>query len=1085
MEEQEPENSFFDIGITGEPTTTPSQITEAQLQAPPEETRGFELADIGRITNKVWVTNNALMLATRDGFEPDPTYVADLNDLEEYAKSGVPTEYLSILTEAKSKEEERYLFSLAQTQWQETQKISELGGKGTAATLGLAILDPAFIGAGVAATAATGPAGTAAVATAKFNRVKNAMKAAGVATAIEFPLQSVIAANQADVDSMDAFAFSLLGGGFTGGITYAITGKAARLSAMAEHTADIAMVRQGVDNGTIGAEEGLKVIENLQKKLDRLKSNDKGGVFGQAFRFDTSAYLNKSKDETTRGYANLVTEPVGRKDATTVGASSEEYKSIFFNRHMGNFVDTFDKAVMPLLRPLLEGKGKTQEVINKFGRVVDASGEAHKIREHVAKAIRRPAGEYTRNLDVADDVKKAIDDIAEVTRKEFSDMLEEMKAAGVTGLDDIDLRKGLYVPRIYNAEGIRSLMESGATKGDLVALFTKAIRSGTSKQKMTDARVKQIAAGMVDNIIAQGERAYLQSGKLTSNMSDELVDRLKATVEDITDEELEGILAGFVRREGDTADSVVGAANRRVSIDETVSITTDSGKVISFEDMLDNNIQNLLEGYIHRAGGILGMARNGHSPEQILKDIKALEAKGEVKDARVLMGVYNKLMGYSTEGQQAIQITNNTLLTGIRRFTSAAQLTFMNQVALAQLPEFASVLGTQIFKANTKNIPAFRKMLKAAGEGRLDEQTMRILNRFTGIGTSHTRFAPSTARDSAGVLEAGKFGKVDELLNKAVHGMYTANGMHLVTSFQRQMSAAIEIDRLLQLVQKGWDEMTPTELRRLAAQGISKGDWTKYRAVLRSPKYVKTKTGNYGDEFQDIDFEAMYLKNPEMAEKLSIAIKRAVDKAVVTDDIGSLPLFADSAIGRIMLQFRKFTMMSYPKLFMGMLYRKDHMDTAVSLSIGMTIASLVYLGQVHLNAIGKGDKKQDYLDDRLGFDEGFSKFILTAMGRTSQLAAPMSILDMGVSGITGTPLLGSGRYMGLSADSFNPLKTPAGSIAVKGGLGTLQGLYGVVTLDQELVAKSLGDVSSVAPFARLPIVHQMVNGMNNFITPDE
>jgi len=408
----------------------------------------------------------------------------------------------------------------------------------------------------------------------------------------------------------------------------------------------------------------------------------------------------------------------------------------------------------------------------------------------------------------------------------------------------------------------------------------------------------------------------------------------------------------------------------------------------------------------------------------------------------------------------------------------------MNQVALAQIPEFAGVLGVQVFRANVKNIPAFRSMLKAATEGRLDESTMRVLNRFTGLGTSHTRFAPSSAFDNAGVMEAGKFTKIDELLNKSVHGMYSANGMHLVTAFQRQLSAAIEIDRLLQLINKGWDDLSELEVRRLTAQGVSKSDWPKIRAVMRSPKYIKTKTGNYGDAFEDIDFEAMFAKNPEMAEKISIMIKRAVDKTVVVDDIGSLPVFADGALGRFFMQFRKFTMMSYPKLFLGMLYRKDYMDAAVSTSLGMTIASLVYLGQVHMNAIGKGEGKQDYLDDRLGFDEGFSKFILTTAGRTSQLAAPMQIMDTAVSLATGDPLLGSGRYMGLSPDFLNPAKTPAGTVAGTLATAPLQLVVGGVTFNQELVGKSLGDISDVAPFARLPIINNMINGLKEFASEE-
>jgi len=667
MDNQEPDKGFFDLEPSGDRVVSPSQIREAQLQAPKSTaSRSFELDDFKRITDKVWVGNNAYALASREQFDVDPTYVMDNVTLKGYVEQGLPPEYLSILSEANSKEEEEYLFGVAKAQWEDTQKINELGGYGTAATLGLAVLDPAFIATGVAATAIAGPAGTAGVAGVKAKRLVSALKSAGATAVLDAPLQSVIAANQADVDSMDAFAMTMLGSTLVGGVTYGLGGKAARLSAMAEHTADLAIVRQSFDKGLISEADYTQTVESITNKIDKLKKQTgsliertkefiapEGGVFGQNLRIDISAQINRSKEAIVNKYRGLVTEPVGRSDAGTVNASAEEYKQIFFNRHMGGFVDSFDRAFNKIMEPLIKGEGKTQAVINKLGRVVDVRGESVKMKEHIARAVRRPAGQYTATLNVSDDIKRAIDEVAEVTRKEFSDIVEELKAAGVKGLDDIDLRNSFYVPRVYNANVIQNLLRDGVDLEDLEQLMIKAIRSGTSKEKMTDGRVAQIARGMVQGIIQQGERAYQKSGKLTANMSEEFTDRIKNAVADITDEELEGIIAGFVRKDSTPAQGVLGAAKKRVSIDETVGIVTKGGRQLQFEDLLENNIQNLLEQYIHRMGGSFGMARQGFDPEEILKDIQQLVSEGKKKEANLLQAVYNKLMGFSTEGQQA------------------------------------------------------------------------------------------------------------------------------------------------------------------------------------------------------------------------------------------------------------------------------------------------------------------------------------------------------------------------------------------------------------------------------------------------
>ena len=100
---------------------------------------------------------------------------------------------------------------------------------------------------------------------------------------------------------------------------------------------------------------------------------------------------------------------------------------------------------------------------------------------------------------------------------------------------------------------------------------------------------------------------------------------------------------------------------------------------------------------------------------------------------------------------------------------------------------------------------------------------------------------------------------------------------------------------------------------------------------------------------------------------MSLYMSRHLRRVIQENNYGEmLALGTDSALGKTMLQFRNFVITAYSKQLLHGLHMWDLTAFSSAMS-SMFIASLVYVAQTHVQALGKSSsEKEDFLEDRLG-----------------------------------------------------------------------------------------------------------------------
>ncbi len=241
--------------------------------------------------------------------------------------------------------------------------------------------------------------------------------------------------------------------------------------------------------------------------------------------------------------------------------------------------------------------------------------------------------------------------------------LRRIKAAGIAGSDSV-AESPYYLPRQHSGTKLNNYLRENVdvTSADIVGMYKQQFKTMFASNGITDATAQKLGRQMFDNMQDQAARVHGYRQSIAGMSFDDIENTLSSL--GATDPTVQGFLDA-VRNAGTGANKVRNLRHR-VEFDMTAQYTTQSGKLISPSQFVNNDVMGLMEGYSRRMAGRVGLAEAGF-PD--LRDVvravdeAAAEAPVPSEALRTLDDTVNQLMGFRT-GEDVPDILRSASIIG-------------------------------------------------------------------------------------------------------------------------------------------------------------------------------------------------------------------------------------------------------------------------------------------------------------------------------------------------------------------------------------------------------------------------------------
>ena len=719
-------------------------------------------------------------------------------------------------------------------------------------------------------------------------------------------------------------------------------------------------------------------------------------------RFDLFAFLNGSALQSVRALgARLVKDPVGRKDFTGQDMTATEWKRHYQRKLGGNFHREFmeamgkaaDAAGIPLWKRLefrTEFRGLTARLTR---------GDTEALQELPAAA--RP------HLEAA----------AGAMRRTYAEALEALKTAGVKGADKVSVND-FYVNRIWRRDKIVEAMAKHGEENVYAFLAQGMVGMGRNGPLTGDIGKARSFLRVVMNL---HNHQALQSVALAGRDMATLRKQLEAY--QMSPEDINTIVdVMFAARQTEGADAGQAANLKfRFDIDETVRLDLPTGK-LTIADLVENDAQVLMDKYLDTMMGHLGLAKVGFEDRESwtralaqvrteLDESPLLRSDRTDQELVWLEDIHRHLLG---------QPMSMHSYTGTARIASAlrgySRSVMLGQLGLTAALEVANAAAHMGVRAMLAQMPSFRGFLSAVRRGYIPEPGLaRSVMAMSGWGTemmsSYVR-----AREISEHAPADLIGRAEHGGNAVSHIADLVSGNASFTSLTRHLSAKMATQRVFDFA-TGQAKLGEAARRRLAVNGLEGADLDD---VLRDIKAYSTTRGSAwaGQVVDDIDYVRWQSEQPDSYDRFILFVNRSVREAIQDQDLGEMPVFAHSVIGKILTELKTFFLVAHAKQTLKSLQHFDGTSAAVVL-FGMLAQSMGYVLQQAIN-------QPDDLEERLSPE----RIAMAGFFRMSAQGVLPMVLETGYSAISGGDSL---MQPGTTANTENRslLRTPSYIVATR------------------------------------------------------
>ena len=793
-----------------------------------------------------------------------------------------------------------------------------------------------------------------------------------------------------------------------------------------------------------------------QAELDAV-SKQRG--FGEKYRGVISAFVQgkSSEDGVARWLSDgLGLNSTGNKDASAVGFGALEQR---------------DTIVM---RTRLR-------IANNIKSLREASGlDVADFNVLVSRQIRKPS-------DTAPD---AVKQAADIYKAEMEGLARQAIDANVAGFDAGTIsRIDNYVPRIFNRGNIQRLREGrlrdnadGTINEGFNTLAEEAIRRGQPDiearvKARLKARKKKADDAAVQKFIKRMARGYIKS---VINPSYGNTTRLKMANGDFDVQDFANIMKaeGFTSAEIDIMVDVMTRnikvkgnkrSRPRMILDEMteVNVTDSNGQLyrLRFNDLLEENVENLFDSYTFQLAGAIGLARNGINTNQLGSNFETIFTKMSTKateaEKKAIRYMYESVTGeFAYSGRQiAGQEMGEGTAQFLRRMRELSFMANMGMSGMAALMELSNALFEYSLPTLMKTVPMYASLVKRGQNGELSNRVVREMTAATGVGSDGLVSKVTSMRSrlegdvTEGITIDGEITKFDEYLGKGRIAVAVLSGLQGVTDVLRRISLYNYASEWAYAHQKGQAAFSPIKREQL---GITDEIAQDIRAMI----------DEYADFLPDGTLDSLNLdrwgqsgqRGQDAADIFGASARREATQAVQEMNAGSVNPLLRSEVGKSFFQFLSFPMASMEQQAMRLGVRGVNGDAgqvARLMLFSSMLGSMMYMGRSYMNSMNRSDQ-EEYMKKRMQWHELLE-------GSLSQIGAA-SLFGYVYQLTTGT------------MDGNTNALTPAGfsmfASGVKGVTDTVDAVFG-----GDLTESELRSLLRVLPFSSLYGARQIVNAL--------
>jgi hypothetical protein len=636
----------------------------------------------------------------------------------------------------------------------------------------------------------------------------------------------------------------------------------------------------------------------------------------------------------------------------------------------------------------------------------------------------------------------------------FQLFARKLAEAGVEGAEDLAANTGrYYVPRkiSYDSffaleqrigeEGIEEILTEAIAKGQpalnridnpVAKAETVTIKTDLDKPKTTKISISK-ARALARAIVKMSKYNSRQGGfdiEQLVRLRDpgqlrEYIDDVFSNLEEATRNEL------FNGLRNQLSLLTSGRFEQRIRLDENFTHTLKTGKAkgstIRLDEIFENDIDLLWHSYTNEMSGWYALAnRSGIKSrnewlsysnkvkndisksyrENPSGNIRKLVNRGQPVDEmaiteehKTIDSFFNNLMGRSTEGGDPSQ-GYQAWLRDLRRFNF---IRVLNQVGIAQLPEFGVVTSNIGIRTLANQIPAIRKLFDDAQAGKLPDTFRKDM---AIIGSSNGDDHIYRLHQSLDVMDRGS-AKTD-FQKGAIMSKSAANAAEKVTGYGSFLFQTDSLQR--RLAMRGWVHNLAEDLIEGVKKGnlvesLSKGKLNRYRvlglsdsdliALAKEFNSSRVTTVKNALGYRVLNFDFVAMKDQALVKRFAVAVNRFTRRSVQYNHIGDTSrFFTDNSFGKTMSQFRQFIMNAWNKQFLHNVAMADAQTFSMFMYTTM-IGGLAYTAQAHFNSIGMSkQEKKKYLKKKLGDKGDYSKIAVAAFQRAGWSSVMPPFLDM-------------------------------------------------------------------------------------------
>lgn len=557
--------------------------------------------------------------------------------------------------------------------------------------------------------------------------------------------------------------------------------------------------------------------------------------------------------------------------------------------------------------------------------------KAAAIQDDVVRQVQREM-ERQQNLHrvgkpiARDSTDPAIFDIAEKYNLVHKKALEEMKAAGIKGAENLEYSPGYY-SRAYSAFNVDRIIKKFAAvgkEGDIALKRMVAAAIAKANPNMPSQIAYDVGASIINRTIRKGELAdtnmLLQAGEGQLKLMRDVLQE-EVNLGNLTHGRMERVL-DHVRQQTEDAGKA-GYLKHRVVMD------TEHGEFVGDEwvqvsDLFDHRMETTVHRYLDRVSGQVAFARKGvTSVEGVAKMrerlVQSVPFHQRQKAAELFDNTVDHLMGRpSGEGMND----------AMRLMGAYNRAVVLGMSGIWQVVEAATMMGKygigNTLKYTFKEFPVIRSLLEDASKSNA-RSLDKILNYHAG---QNLRLKPFMYR-----FEDGFDVPPDAAVQLAAQQMNQlvpyANGMKFIQDWQGKVATNLIMDRLEKAAQGN------AKMRGLLAKyGLEPGVVDKIAVQMERHSWDV-------DKWDDAVWNAT---GPSLFKML--------DEIVLKSRLGDTPAFVQfDKAGKFIFTFRNFVLTAHNKLTVGGTARDGAGATALIMMYQIPLAALA----VNTASVLKGD----------------------------------------------------------------------------------------------------------------------------------